>query len=40
MMNFSSGKLNNMITTDADKAKRALRELHVLLLTAPLQAPK
>ncbi|CAK8987886.1 ABC transporter C family member 2 (ABC transporter ABCC.2) (AtABCC2) (ATP-energized glutathione S-conjugate pump 2) (Glutathione S-conjugate-transporting ATPase 2) (Multidrug resistance-associated protein 2) [Durusdinium trenchii] len=37
MMNFSSGKLNNMITTDADKAKRALRELHVLLLTAPLQ---
>eukprot|EP00434_Breviolum_minutum_P026643 symbB.v1.2.023547.t1/scaffold2160.1/size87486/2 len=37
MLSFSSGKLNNMITTDVDKARRALRQIHVLLLTAPLQ---
>lgn len=37
MLSFSSGKLNNMITTDVDKARRALRQIHVLLLTAPLK---
>ncbi|CAE7230000.1 ABCC2, partial [Symbiodinium natans] len=37
MLSFSTGKLNNMITTDVDKARRALRYLHVLLLTAPLK---
>eukprot|EP00439_Symbiodinium_sp_Y106_P003577 s1073_g1.t1 len=37
MLSFSTGKLNNMITTDVDKAKRALRYLHVLLLTAPMK---
>lgn len=38
MLQFSSGKLNNMITTDVDKTRRALRTMHVLILTAPLKA--
>ncbi|CAJ1455870.1 unnamed protein product, partial [Effrenium voratum] len=37
MLQFSSGKLNNMITTDVDKTRRALRTMHVLILTAPLK---
>eukprot|EP00927_Polykrikos_kofoidii_P086092 TRINITY_DN9546_c1_g1_i1.p1 TRINITY_DN9546_c1_g1~~TRINITY_DN9546_c1_g1_i1.p1 ORF type:complete len:1386 (-),score=178.73 TRINITY_DN9546_c1_g1_i1:1016-5173(-) len=36
LVSNSSGKLNNLITTDVDKAKRCLRNFH-LLLTAPIQ---
>ena len=36
MMNFSTGKLNNLITTDVDKSTRVVRFIHVLLV-APLQ---
>lgn len=35
LLDFSSGRLNNMITTDVNKAKRILRYMHVLVL-APL----
>jgi len=36
LVNFSTGRLNNMITTDVDKAKRVVRFIHILL-TAPLK---
>ncbi|CAK0809789.1 unnamed protein product [Prorocentrum cordatum] len=35
LTSFSTGRLNNMITTDVDKARRVVRFIHILLLTAP-----
>eukprot|EP00445_Apocalathium_hangoei_P002057 CAMPEP_0203856682 /NCGR_PEP_ID=MMETSP0359-20131031/10315_1 /ASSEMBLY_ACC=CAM_ASM_000338 /TAXON_ID=268821 /ORGANISM="Scrippsiella Hangoei, Strain SHTV-5" /LENGTH=1434 /DNA_ID=CAMNT_0050773321 /DNA_START=31 /DNA_END=4335 /DNA_ORIENTATION=+ len=35
LLNFSTGKLNNMITTDVDKARKVVRYMH-LLVVAPM----
>lgn len=37
LLHFSTGKLNNMITTDVDKARRVVRFLH-LLVVSPIVA--
>lgn len=35
LQSFSTGTLNNMITTDVEKVRKVVRYLHILLFTAP-----
>lgn len=37
LLRFSTGRLNNMISTDVNKARRCVRFIHILLFTAPLR---